>query len=201
MMADPSATRGSRLRFPVRTARLTLRPFASRDLVDLLDIFGRPEVVRFLYTDVWHADTAPELLDGKAACVRWASEGDTLVLAIVPDVEDRVVGEVVLTWRSEKHRQGEIGFVVHPHATGRGYAREAAAAMLRIGFETLGLHRIYGRCDARNHASARVMEKLRMRREAHLVNDEWFKGEWSDTLVYAMLETEWRRVDPPPPPC
>ena len=64
--------------------------------------------------------------------------------------------------------------------------------MLRIGFEELGLHRIAGRLDARNEASARVLERLGMRREAHLVENEFVKGEWTDELVYAMLEQEWR---------
>ena len=63
--------------------------------------------------------------------------------------------------------------------------------MLRLGFEGLGLHRIIGRCDGRNAASARAMEKLGMRREAHLRENEIVKGEWTDEMVYAMLRSEW----------
>ncbi len=63
--------------------------------------------------------------------------------------------------------------------------------MLRLGFDDLGLHRIIGRCDARNTASARLMERLGMRREAHFRENEWFKGEWGDELIYAMLDREW----------
>ena len=51
---------------------------------------------------------------------------------------------------------------------------------------------IIARLDARNTASARVLEHLGMRREAHFVQNEFFKGEWSDELVYAMLNDEWR---------
>jgi len=64
--------------------------------------------------------------------------------------------------------------------------------MLRLGFEGLGLHRITGRLDGRNAASARVLERLGMRREAHLVENELVKGEWTDEVVYAMLDREWR---------
>ena len=71
--------------------------------------------------------------------------------------------------------------------------------MLRLGFEELGLHRIIGRIDARNTPSARVLERLGMRREAHFVHNEILKGEWTDEVVYAMLEDEWRRADPGPP--
>ena len=63
--------------------------------------------------------------------------------------------------------------------------------LLRLGFEELGLHRIIGRCDGRNTASAKVMERLGMRREAHFRQNELVKGEWCDELVYAMLAEEW----------
>ncbi len=68
--------------------------------------------------------------------------------------------------------------------------------MLRLGFEDLGLHRIAGRLDARNAASARVLERLGMRREARFLQNEIVKGEWADEMVYAMLEDEWRARHP-----
>jgi RimJ/RimL family protein N-acetyltransferase len=64
--------------------------------------------------------------------------------------------------------------------------------MLRLAFEELGLHRVIGRMEARNSGSARVMEKLGMRREAHLIENEWVRGEWQSELAYALLEAEWR---------
>jgi RimJ/RimL family protein N-acetyltransferase len=51
---------------------------------------------------------------------------------------------------------------------------------------------VIGRVEPRNHASARVLEKLGMRREAHFVENELIKGEWQSELVYALLEREWR---------
>jgi RimJ/RimL family protein N-acetyltransferase len=63
--------------------------------------------------------------------------------------------------------------------------------LLHLGFDGLGLHRITARLDARNQASARVAGRLGMRQEAHLLHNEWFKGEWSDELDFAMLEAEW----------
>ena len=102
------------------------------------------------------------------------------------------IGDVQLTWTSRQHRQGEIGYIVHPAHTGHGYATEAAALMLRLGFEELGLHRVEARLDARNLASARVLERLGMRREACLVQTRFVRGEWTDELVYAILQDEWR---------
>ncbi len=85
--------------------------------------------------------------------------------------------------------------MLHPDQHGRGYGREATLEMLRLGFEGLGLHRIIGRCDARNDTSARLMERLGMRREAHFRENEWVKGEWCDEYVYALLAAEWASLN------
>ena len=87
----------------------------------------------------------------------------------------------------------EVGYWVREAYWGQGYATEASKMMLSLGFDEFGLHRIFGRCDARNEASAKLMERLGMRREAHFVHNEIFKGEWGDELVYAILEDEWNK--------
>jgi RimJ/RimL family protein N-acetyltransferase len=88
--------------------------------------------------------------------------------------------------------QGEIGFILNPDYQGLGLATEAAEVMLRLGFDDLSLHRIIGSCAAQNAASARLMQRLRMRQKAHFVHNETIKGEWGEELVYAMLDHEWR---------
>ncbi len=127
--------------------------------------------------------------------VEFVREGDALCLAVVLETIQKVIGEVTLFWRSEKHRQGEIGFIFNPQFSGYGYATEASKVLLEIGFEKMKLHRMYGRCDARNVASYKLMERLNMRREAHLIHNERFKGEWGDELIYALLQTEWESRD------
>jgi RimJ/RimL family protein N-acetyltransferase len=81
----------------------------------------------------------------------------------------------------------------HPAHQGHGYATEASHAVVRLAFETYDLHRLYGRLEARNTASARVLEKLGMRREAHLIENEWVKGEWQSEAIYALLARDWRK--------
>jgi RimJ/RimL family protein N-acetyltransferase len=178
--------------YPLRTARLTLRPFSPGDLDDLFDIQSRPEVARFLYWEARDAGQVREALDVKTRESVLDEEGKRLSLAVVLPQRGTVIGEVMLGWLSREHRQGEVGFVLHPDHQGRGYATEAAGVMLRLGFADLGLHRIIGRCDAQNLASARVLERLGMRREAHFIHDQIFKGEWGEELVYAMLDHEWK---------
>ena len=83
---------------------------------------------------------------------------------------------------------------MHPDHQGHGYATEAAEAMLALAFDTYGLHRVTGRLEPRNTASARVLERLGMRKEAHLIENEWVKGEWQSEAVYAILAREWRQA-------
>ncbi|NYI04120.1 GNAT family N-acetyltransferase [Allostreptomyces psammosilenae] len=185
--------------FPWETTRLTLRPFRPDDPDDLDDLHAyrsRPDVHRYLYTEPADRADSEANLRKKS---RWTvvAENEPLVLAAEWRATGRVVGEVNLVLRSREHRQGEIGYVFHPDFHGRGFATEASRVMLAVAFDSLGLHRVCGRLDARNTASARVLERLGMRREAHLRENEWVKGEWTDEVVYAMLAREWAaRRDP-----
>ena len=178
--------------YPLETARLVLRPFSPGDLEELYAFHSLPEVARFLYWEPRDLGQVREALDAKLRQTVLEDEGQGLALAVVLRETGVVIGEVSLLWLSRRHRQGEIGFVFHPGYQGRGLATEAAEVMLGLGFEGLGLHRVIGRCDALNLPSARLMERLGMRRGAHFIHNEIFKGSWGDELVYAMLEDEWR---------
>jgi RimJ/RimL family protein N-acetyltransferase len=183
--------------YPLRTPRLTLRPFRAGDLDDLRDIQSREDVARYLYWSPRGRDEVRESLKTKVTQSAIEDEGDVLAVAVELTGTGRVVGDVILAWRSREYRQGEVGFVFHPDWHGRGFAAEATRVVLALGFDGLGLHRIAGRCDARNTASARLMRRLGMRREAHFVQNEFVKGEWCDELVYAVLAEEWRAQDRP----
>jgi RimJ/RimL family protein N-acetyltransferase len=89
--------------------------------------------------------------------------------------------------------QAEIGWCLDPAVQGQGYGREAAAELIRIGFEELGLRRLTALCFADNEPSWRIMERLGMRREAYNVKDSLHRsGEWMDGMLYALLADEWR---------
>ncbi|MCT2586108.1 GNAT family N-acetyltransferase [Actinophytocola gossypii] len=182
--------------YPIETARLTLRPFAETDF-DALHAYQKlPEVARYLYEGPREPAETAEALERRIARTSLEKAGDVLVLAVVLRETGELLGEVNLCWLSESNRQGEFGFVFNPAFHGNGYAGEAAVEMLRLGFDGLGLHRIIGRCEARNTASARLMARLGLRREAHFVQNEFVKGEWNDEVVFAMLATEWADARP-----
>jgi aminoglycoside 6'-N-acetyltransferase len=102
-----------------------------------------------------------------------------------------VIGDVYFSITSVADGAADIGWTLHPDAHGRGYMTEAASAVLDIAFE-LGLHRVRANLDPRNDASAALCRRLGMRAEAHFVEDIWFKGEWADSAIYAILDREWR---------
>jgi RimJ/RimL family protein N-acetyltransferase len=175
----------------LRTERLLLRPFETGDVDEVWAYQRLPEVAR-------HMLRPPFDRDGSAAFVRTvmtetaiACSGDTLTFAVVL-ADGTLIGEVSLHVYSLLHRGGELGYALHPGHQGHGYATEAAEALLRHGFDDLGLHRIMARCSARNSASARLMERLGMRREAHLIGCRLMNGVWRDEFVYAILAGEWR---------
>ncbi|NJP67464.1 GNAT family N-acetyltransferase [Streptomyces spiramenti] len=180
---------------PITTERLVLRPFTAADEAAMLAFESRPEVARYLYNEARTSEDNARELAVRQGQTALRDEGDTLLLAV--ELDGEVIGYTLLTWLSERHRQGEFGYVLHPDHGGRGLATEAAREMLRLGFEQVGLHRIIGRCDPRNEASAKLMSRLGMRQEAHFVESEIFKGEWGGELHFAMLAREWEAAERP----
>lgn len=175
---------------PLFTERLLLRPFRDADLEDLYAIQSRADVVRYIPYGV---RSRPEVADALAKMMkndRLGPEQGPLAIAVERTTDHRMIGSVTL-WRDPEHRQGEVGYLFHPDAQRHGYATEAVIATLDLAFGPLGVHRVYARVDARNRASAALASRLGMRQEAHLRENELFKGEWSDELVFAILAPEW----------
>ncbi len=183
--------------YPIRTERLLLRPYALTDVEALYAYQRLPEVHRYLYTEARSRPEVEALVAERAGsgALTEVGKGLTLVAALAETGEP--VGDCVLFWRSQEHQQGEVGYVFNPAYHGRGLATEAVGALLRLGFEGMGMHRIAGHLDARNTASARVLERAGLRREAHLVENEFVKGEWTDEFIYAILRSEWEARQQP----
>jgi RimJ/RimL family protein N-acetyltransferase len=180
--------------YPIPTPRLRLRPLTVEDTDDLLAYRGRPEVCRYLPFEPMDERVLKDRLAGDLGRREITAEGQGLTLGVELTGDGRLVGDVVLFFRSARHAEGEIGYVFHPDVAGRGYAAEACTAVLDLAFGErggLGLHRVIARMDARNDASVRLASRLGMRQEAHFRGCEMFKGEWSDLLVYALLSEEW----------
>nr|WP_275402388.1 GNAT family N-acetyltransferase [Streptomyces sp. SID13031] len=178
--------------YPIKTDRLDLRPHRMDDLDDLLAFHSDPDVVRYVPWPVRDREQTRVALEAKLTQDALTEPGQWLVLAMELRETSTVIGEVLLKWASDTSRQGELGFAMHTGYHGRGLAAEAARAVLRLGFEDLGLHRIYADVINGNAASAKLLQRLGLRQEAHLVESVYFKDEWCDELVFALRAQEWR---------
>jgi RimJ/RimL family protein N-acetyltransferase len=170
---------------------LLLRPLTKGDVDDLLAYRSQLDVCRYVPFEPMDRRVIEERLATLWATTALTDEGQALTLGVELAGAGRLIGDVVLIWRSREHQGGEIGYVLNPGHRGHGYATEAAEALLRFGFEDLGWHRVIARLDERNGPSAGVARRLGMRQEARLVRNEFFKGEWSTELDFALLADEW----------
>jgi RimJ/RimL family protein N-acetyltransferase len=182
------------LTYPIETERLLLRPTTMDDLDALHDLHRRDEVTRDLPWESRSRDEMRRELEERARKNVLRKNRDEMVLGAVLREPGDLIGELYLLLRTVEYRGGEIGYVFHPDYYGHGYATEAARAGLKIGFEQFGWHRIEASCVTRNERSWRLMERLGMRREAHFRANEFFKGEWTDDYLYALLEWEWQEM-------
>jgi RimJ/RimL family protein N-acetyltransferase len=178
------------LTLPIGTERLVLRPHRMTDLDDLAAFHGDADVVRYVPWPLRDRAATEETLRVKLTQTELVAPGQWLSLAVELRETATVIGEVLLKWASE--RQGEIGFAFARDHQGQGYAAEAATAVLRLGFDDLGFHRITAVVIEGNTASARLLGRLGFRQEARLVDAAHFKGAWTTELFFAMLEDEWR---------
>jgi RimJ/RimL family protein N-acetyltransferase len=122
--------------------------------------------------------------------------GEWFQFAIERKGTGELIGDCALHRESKEPRQAEIGFTLARDYQGQGYASEAVGRMIDYAFRRFKLHRVFAVTDARNTASAKLLERLGFRREGHFIQNSWFKGAWSDEFLYAILREEWERLKP-----
>ncbi len=176
--------------WPVRTERLELRPFEPGDADAFVDAWASEEWTALLLSRPLNPAEVAEMVRRRSD----PGDGTFLGLAVVHD--GTVVGDSMLHLQGTGLSEGEIGWTVLPEHAGRGFATEAARAVLRLGFEHYGLRRIVANLDARNDRSAALCARLGMRLESHRIGDFWSKGAWTDSVEYALLAEEWRAARP-----
>jgi RimJ/RimL family protein N-acetyltransferase len=180
---------------PLRTERLTLRLMTEADVDDIYSYQSQEDVCRYLLFEPRTHEKVAEKVAQHALASTLGKDGDYLQLALELPGTDRsparVIGDSYFTIASVENSKGEIGWTLHPDFVGRGYASEAATAVLDLAFRTLRLHRVVAELDPRNDASIALCRRLGMREEAFFVKDLWFRGDWADTGMYAVLRAEW----------
>jgi RimJ/RimL family protein N-acetyltransferase len=169
----------------LETARLILRPYSERDIPALLPLIGSLEVARTTLR-IPHPYTEQ---DARNFVANVEAEEEAR-LGITLRIDGRLIGGVGLRLNSP-HQHAELGYWLGVPYWGRGYATEAAGEMLRYGFESLGLHRIFATCFRHNPVSGRILKKIGMQYEGcqreHL--SKW--GQLLDSELYGILRREW----------
>jgi len=177
----------------LQTARLRLRPFVEADAADLFALQSNAYVLRYWDAPPWSDPQRAERF--VEACRQMAEEGTAVRVAVERAEDGAFIGWCSLHHWDADHRRASLGYCFTDAAWGRGYATEAAGALLGWAFDTLGLRRVQAETDTRNVASARVLEKLGFVREGTLREDCMVDGEVSDSWVYGLLRREWEGRD------
>lgn len=185
--------------FPVQleTKRLLLREYEEGDWPMLHVWEGDAEVVRHKSNEVL------SLVQCKAYVEKVLQQARTeprrlYELMLVTFEDAQVIGKVGLRLDEAEPRVGEVWFTLRRDAQGYGYAQEAMTEFLRFAFDDLKLHRAFGDVDPRNTASWKLLERLGFRREGHLRQNVFLKGEWCDSYLYALLAEQRAATSPSP---
>ncbi len=118
--------------------------------------------------------------------------GEWCQLALELKAGGEMIGDVAFCILKEDNLQAEIGFTLSRRYQGQGYATEALRRLLAYLFDELQLHRVRANCDPENTASTRLLERVGMRQEGHMLHSLWLKGRWADEYWYAILREEWQ---------
>lgn len=174
------------------TERTIIRRLRDDDLDALVAYRSLPEVAWMQMWDSYDHDKGRKMIEGMKD-VEPFTPGDSFQFGVELKATGELIGDLYFKL-DEAGKQAEIGYTFDPQFQGQGLATEAVRALVDFAFKEKGLHRIYGVTDPRNTPSIQLMTRLGMRQEAHFRKSLWFKGEWADDVVFAVLEDEWKYV-------
>ncbi|HXX12593.1 MAG TPA: GNAT family N-acetyltransferase [Burkholderiales bacterium] len=174
----------------IRTARLLLRPFVAADAGRVADLAGAFEIADTTIS-IPHPYPAELAVDWIAKHEQEPHRSHAVTLAVT-ELTSGLVGCVELRDIDSEHAQAELGFWIGKPFWALGYATEACAALLRFGYESLNLNRVYAHHMVRNPASGRVLLKLGMCNEGLLRQRVRKWGRFEDVMVYAAVREDYK---------
>jgi ribosomal-protein-alanine N-acetyltransferase len=189
----PTRTKAVTVREPpliLRTPRLVLREFTAADAAATFAYENDPRYLRFYErTEVTERQCHALIYQ----FILWQGEQPRgkAQLAITLADTGELIGNVGVRRETPDEPMADMGFELNPDHWGRGYATEAARAVVDLGFGEWGLQRIHAHCVSENTASARVLERVGLRLEARLRDHQHFKGRFWDISLYGILRSEW----------
>jgi RimJ/RimL family protein N-acetyltransferase len=179
------------------TPRLRLRPLEDADAGELFALHSNAAVLRYWDSPAWTERGRADLF--LQVCRQMAEQGTGARVAVERASDGTFLGWCNLNQWNPDYRSASLGYIYGQAAWGRGYATEAARALLGWAYDALDLNRVQAETDTRNVASARVLEKLGFVHEGTLREDCVVNGEVSDSAVYGLLRREWQAAVPDAP--
>ena len=180
---------------------LVLRRMTNDDAAALAAYRSDPVQARYQSWETPYPLDSARALIAQMRNVRFAQPGVWLQIGI--ETSGRLIGDIAVRVDGDQARQATVGFTLAADAQGHGYATEALRTVISLLFTEHDVHRICADCDTRNDRSVSLLERVGTRREAHHHKSAWWKGEWTDEYVYAILAEEWpvksHGTDPQPP--
>lgn len=172
--------------------RVVVRRFHPDDVPKFVAYRSCEQIARYQSWDAPYPLEEGERFIREIARQHPDTPGDWFQFAVALRSTGQLIGDCAAMPHADDPRQCDIGFTLSTEHQGHGYATEAVRLLLYYLFTNRGKHRITAYCDPRNGASVALLDRLGMRREGHLRESTWAKGEWTDDLVYALLTDEWQ---------
>lgn len=174
----------------ITTERLALRQLTPTDAHKIYEYRARPEVSRY---QCWGIESKAEIKSQieSLAVTEPGTPGPWYQIGIVLRLTGELIGDCGFRVVETDPRQAEFGISLDPGYQRLGYATEALRAVLNYLLLEMGKHRAFGSVDPRNLRSIKLMQRVGMRKEAHFVRGLWFRGEWVDDVIFAMLASDW----------
>lgn len=180
----------------IESERLILRRFRDSDLGPFVAYRNDPKVARYQSWDSYDEQDARTFIREMESAQPGVPD-EWFQFAIESKEMGLLIGDCALQVDGQESYRAEIGFTLAREHQGKGFASEAVSRLLDYAFEALELHRVVAITDCRNEPSWALLERVGLRREGHFLQNVWFKGEWSDEYLYAVLKDEWlkKRAD------
>jgi len=176
----------------IETERLFLREFRHEDIEPVHAYCADDRLVFFLS---WQANDYDKTCQYVERCVSHQTTHPRFSYELIVERrEDHVIVGHCQLHLVRKRPQAKMEVFVARREWGKGYGAEIICALLALAFGPLGLHRVYAEVPPADTATAHVAEECGMQREGHLREHTWAKGEWHDSLVYAILDWEYDQV-------
>jgi len=195
IVPDRAGRPAERIPFPIRTERLVLRRFQTLDAKDLADLTCSPGTLRYVDWTATTLEDAEEWIASQSG-MRFPQSSEYCHFAIEAIEAAKVIGLVMFWFLHDEFDLAQFEIIIHPDSQRKGYATEAIRGLLTYAFTGLRVRRIVAECDARNLPARGLLLKAGLRQESECIQDRLQKGQWVNTVGFALLKQEYERSSP-----